>query len=293
MHRIAFARNEATLNGARLWPAFANAPFGMLLVEPGRETLFCYPGQASGFVPAGRDDTTGCELQSRGSTFPADLLAALDVEGVPTIVMGTPAATGRPPAAWVRTIFHEHFHQFQQSFPDYFTRAAKLDLANGSRTGMWMLNYPFPYADASVDEYFAVAAKQLSLALAADSRSIRARYAEYAKARRTLAATVSKKDWRYLEFQFWQEGTARWVEIALGLLSADAEIRAAAQSLKDSTVSQIGSLDLKQKGREVAYPYGAGEVMLLERCNPNWKQEYPRYLALGPLFDKADGANCR
>ena len=41
-----------------------------------------------------------------------------------------------------------------------------------------------------------------------------------------------------------------------------------------------------------SYPYGAGEAMLLEACGPAWRREYPKQLALGPLFEAAS-RHCR
>ena len=40
---------------------------------------------------------------------------------------------------------HEHFHQLQWAQPEYLKAIADLGLSKGDTTGMWMLNYPFPY----------------------------------------------------------------------------------------------------------------------------------------------------
>ena len=50
------------------------------------------------------------------------------------------------------TVLHEHFHQLQQSQPGYFQGVEALGLSGGDQTGMWMLNYPFPYKTPAVAE---------------------------------------------------------------------------------------------------------------------------------------------
>ena len=55
---------------------------------------------------------------------------------------------------WVVTMLHEHFHQLQDSQPNVFQDVMALDLAGGDQTGMWMLNYPFPYKDEKINVEF-------------------------------------------------------------------------------------------------------------------------------------------
>ena len=45
---------------------------------------------------------------------------------------------------------HEHFHQLQWAQPEYLKAIDDLGLSKGDATGMWMLNYPFPYDNPEV-----------------------------------------------------------------------------------------------------------------------------------------------
>ena len=45
---------------------------------------------------------------------------------------------------------HEHFHQLQWAQPEYLKAIDDLGLSKGDATGMWMLNYPFPYDDPEI-----------------------------------------------------------------------------------------------------------------------------------------------
>ena len=56
---------------------------------------------------------------------------------------------------------HEHFHQLQYAQPGYYQAVAALGLSHGDQTGMWILNYPFPYTSASVTKSFAALRDQL------------------------------------------------------------------------------------------------------------------------------------
>jgi hypothetical protein len=293
--RIAQIRAYARGKGERLWPGFGAAPFGLLLIEADVETLLCQPGTPAGFAPSGRDKATGCPRQTRArSGLPPGLLAAMPLFGPPsTIVMGTPAATGRSEADWLRTILHEHFHQWQSAFPGYYDRVGALDLSGGDQSGMWMLNFAFPYGDAGAGEAFALSSRALTDALAArgTARFLPA-FDRYLAARRAFSHGVGERNWRYLELQLWQEGVARWTEIELGRAYPDAAVRASARDLEAATLNQLRAPDLKGQGREIAYPLGAGEAMLLQACGPAWRKAYPRVLAVGPLLEAAR-ANCR
>jgi len=94
------------------------------------------------------------------ATFPG-------VNGVNTIVIGHAELTAdKTSTRWVLTVLHEHFHQLVYSQPGYYADVEKLGLAHGDKTGMWMLNYPFPYDSARVQEKFTAMTHALLDALA-------------------------------------------------------------------------------------------------------------------------------
>ena len=290
---LAAIRREARSSGEAIWPGYGSAPFGFLLIDGNTETLLCQ-APSPGFTPAGRDEATGCERHVRPrSGLPEGLLAAMPVFGPPsTIVMGTPQATGLAPARWRLTILHEHFHQWQSSLPAYYERVAALDLAGGDETGMWMLNYPFPYDRPDLVSAYAAAAGALHEAIAArGTPRFLDRLGHYLERRRAFASAAGERHWRYMEFQLWQEGVARWTEIAIGRASADPALRAEAAAREGELIVELRRPDLAASGRTVAYPLGAGEAMLLEACGPAWRARYPQLLALGPLIEEA-GRSC-
>lgn len=287
---LAKTRSFAAGQGEALWPGYGTTPFGFLLVTKEAETLLCQPTAPSGFTSLPIEPATGCKRWSRpASGLPSALLAAMPVFGPPsTIVMGTPLETGRSQAEWTRTILHEHFHQYQSGLPNYYNRALALGLAPPGDTGMWMLKYPFPYADPAVGTAYAEAS--IALADALDARGkpgFLPAFDRYLSARQRFAQSVSAKDWSYIEFQLWQEGVARWTELTLGAEFPDPTVRAAADDLLHVTLAKLRNPDLKAQGRELAYPYGAGEAMLMSSCGPAWRHLYPTVLATKPLLNLA------
>jgi hypothetical protein len=281
----------AKAEGDRLWPGYGEAPFEFLLISGDRETLLCRAHVPDGFAADGTDQATGCKRFTRArSGLPDNLLAALPLFGPPsTIVMGTPESTGRAPADWTRTILHEHFHQWQDSLPDIFSRMLALDLTNGDKTGMWMLNYPFPYDDPKTLEAFAPAARALSEAVVArGTPGFGKALSRYVASRKALATVVGERNWRYAELELWKEGVARWTEIQLGKSYPDAAVRDSAAALEKKSIDWLATHDIAKAGREFVYPYGTAEAMLLEACGPEWRSEYPKLLSLGPLLDEAE-----
>jgi hypothetical protein len=281
------ARAAAELYGNHVWAGFSDAPFGILLVEEDRERLFCHQGLPDSFELTGVDPILSCPSSTRPASFPPNMLASFPaVDGVATIVIGTPEATGKSPDAWVLTILHEHFHQMQFAWPDYYPGTSDLGLSGGDETGMWMLNYPFPYDRGETVSAFRVMANRLIKAR--DARNTDAFYDAlegYWQAREAARRTVSEDDWRYIELQFWQEGVARWTEGAIAAFSDDlADAAGEANALINR---ELSTLDLSNQNRSAVYPIGAGEASLLEAGGSDWRTNYwSEPFSLGPQLRK-------
>lgn len=291
---LAQVREFAGGEGDEVWPGYGSAPFGFLLVGEKNEILICRDQVPEGFAPAGTDAATGCKRHSRTrSGMPNTLLAAMPLFGPPSvIVMGTPKTTNRTEANWVRTILHEHFHQWQYALPTYFDRINALDLHGGDQTGMWILNYPFPYEDPAVVAAYSAASNKLADALAARATPhFPAALGAYLDARSAFAAAAGERNWRYFELQLWQEGVARWTEIRLGKWYPRQDVRDSTAKLEAATLEALRKPDLPGTKRESVYPYGAGEAMLLQACGEGWRSTYRTELALGPLLQAAQ-AEC-
>jgi hypothetical protein len=292
--RLAEAFRLAAAVGDRVWASWSEAPFAVLLVTPEREFLVRHPRPSAEFTRVGYDSLLGGELFVRPRVLSPTLLATFPaVGGVSTIVIGPAALTGKSSTAWVLTVLHEHFHQLQTSRPDYYAGVEALGLARGDQTGMWMLNYPFPYDTAVVRARFADFATQLQGAitpqpssLPSPERAVQVR--AVAAARERLRAVLPADDDRYLAFQMWQEGIARYTELQVARVAATGytptqafralpdfrEFGAMADSLERELQAELRGVDLARMRRVAFYPAGAATALLLDAAVPAWRSRY-------------------
>ena len=286
--RLAEAFRLADELGDSVWTGWNHAPFGILLVTPDREFLIRHPLPVQGFDLVGYDSLLGARIFARPRTMPTGLLAtypALDT--VPVIVVGQAELTGRRSTSWVLTILHEHFHQWQMSSPRYSERVTALGLARGDTTGMWMLNYAFPYRSAAVRTRFDKFSRDLVTATAEVTHERWSHADGSLQSQRRLRAALNAADYRYMAFQMWQEGIARYTELQVARLAARRfQASDAFRTLNgfttfgqeaDSLTSEVaaaGTLNLPQVQRVAFYPTGAAYALLLDRMRPEWKVGY-------------------
>ncbi len=302
--RIAEAFRISEVLGDTLWPQWNKSPFALLLVTPEHEFLFRHPRPTTDFISIGYDSLLKCDVFYRPRIFETSLLATFPaVNGISTIVIGQPENTdAKRSTRWVLTMLHEHFHQYQSSSPDYFLGVQALGLSGGDESGMWMINYAFPYDSTSVDRQFMFMARKLYEAvLSRGQPEFVVRFKHYQDLRKEFRAMLSENDYRYFLFQLWQEGVARYTELRMAELIAreysptDAfrslidyqSFRREFMQLRANTVLNLRSLSLKGNRRTAFYPFGAGEALLLDQVRPRWREEYlTNKFSLDRLFDQ-------
>jgi hypothetical protein len=303
--RIAEAFRLADALGNRVWPGWDQAPFAVLLVSSGHEFLIRHPNPSSDFTPLGEDGVLKQKVWVRKRQFSPTFLATFPaVGGVPTVVIGRAEDTAsKTSTRWVITLLHEHFHQLQYSRPGYYARVDALGLARGDQSGMWMLNYPFPYAAPAVRDQFAALGTALAMALSAEREAdFAAKLEAYLAAKQKFRSSLKGDDYKYLAFQLWQEGTARYTELKLAeLAAAGYEPTDAFKALKDykpfggvaralraDIDKEIASERLDRDRRTVVYNFGAAECLALDRANPAWRRRYfEEMFSLDGLFRPA------
>lgn len=273
LKNIALSTQIVQRVGDDLWPKWSQTQFAIDLIT------------ANG--PAG----IGMAGPSPAPSFPPELEATFPLQnGVPTIVIGEPQFTAsKTPVRWSVTLLHEHFHQWQYTWPEYFPATVALGLSKGSNDGMWMLNYPFPYANAKISAAYRTMADDLASAVDAlgTTRSATATRA-FLGARERFKSLLPADDYKYFAFQCWQEGTARYTEIAVARLAAKAHAEdpsfltdSQAAALSDDAKStlrgvlkRLRTVPLETGKRANFYAIGAGEAMLLDGVSPGWHAKY-------------------
>jgi hypothetical protein len=103
-----------------------------------------------------------------------------------------------------------------------------------------------------------------------------------------LRRVLSPDDARYLEFQLWQEGVARYLEIAVAEAAGRADEPSeafrrlpdyesysdVAKRLRRRLESELTDLSLGKERRVAFYSIGAGLAMRLDRSDEAWKSRY-------------------
>ncbi len=299
---IAQAHDLTARYGDRVWPGYKRTPFPIILVGQTNEYLYCPAGPAPTFKPYKKKSASSCAIKVRPRRFSAAMRATFPaVDGLATVVVGPPSGVDKNPAAWTATLLHEHFHQYQMGWPGYYSAVADLKLDGGKGDGRWMLDYPFSYDDAQTASAFAATARLLlgALEIEGDSnnKDFHAALTAYTQARRTLFSSLSATDARYAAFQMWQEGTARYSEIAIA--ESVTGPRAAiftplAINLRGRVYDNLRAFDLAKNKRVSFYDLGAGEALLLDRVCANWRAHYFDYaFDLGPLLALKRHPFCR
>lgn len=290
--RLAEAFRLGDQLGDRIWPGWSKAPFAVLLVTPEYEFLIRHPQPSADFTSIGYDEKLKSDVLFRKRTMPTSFLATFPaVRGniTSTIIVGQAENTWvKTSTPWVITLLHEHFHQLQDSQPNFYADVNALNLSHGDQTGMWMLNYAFPYDRPEVQQQFARMSELLADALKFPKSERANRVRDFRAAKAEFRQVVSADDYKYLTFQFWKEGIARYTEYRIAQLAA-ARFRPSKEfrSLPDyrpwadiarttyaGIFRQLRTQKLGEAKREVVYSFGAAEGLLLDQLKPNWRRRY-------------------
>jgi hypothetical protein len=105
--------------------------------------------------------------------------------------------------------------------------------------------------------------------------------------RKKFFSQLSSDDKKYLSFQLWQEGIARYTQIKAAEAAAQYQPTREFVALSDfepfstyaakaraETLDELTRADLGQWKRTAFYSFGAAEGLLLDRLKPQWKDEY-------------------
>lgn len=270
--------------GEEIWPGWGVAPWEVLLVGEEHEYLVNSPRRPEGFELLGRDDQLGGKVLFRPRTVSTGLRATYPMlGGPPLVVIGRPAATGLDPTSWVVIALHEHFHQLQMSDSSYYADVAALDLAGGDETGNWMLDFPFPYEDPDVGKRFELLCATIRAVLLGDMP-----LGAVSGAMGSLAAALPDASARYVGFQLWQEGVARYVQYRAARLAGErfspsAELAAlpgyrpfaeVADELHLQILAELAEPRLAERRRVAFYAAGAGLALLVDEHVPGWRGRY-------------------
>ncbi|MFM9910003.1 MAG: hypothetical protein ACKVOW_11720 [Chitinophagaceae bacterium] len=275
--------------GNKIWPGISKIPFSIVLVTDSIEYLVYHPYPSTDFVLIGKDPILKEDVYQRKRIYNTGLLATFPaVSGVNCIVVGTIANTGRSVTDWMITLLHEHFHQYVYSQENYQAGVEKLNLSGGDQTGMWMLNYPFPYDSIPViDLYEKYSGALLKAVQAIGKKEFKKRVSTFMKEKKNFQRILSPKDYRYFSFQVWQEGLANYTEYkflqSLNLYNVSNEVKnipgyiPVKEYVEQYYLSQLKNLKelkLREQQRVCIYAVGFAEGIILDALQPKWRKKY-------------------
>ena len=288
--RILEAVTIADVYGESLWKGVHKIPFSMILITEDLEYLLYHDNPTEDFKLLNYDSVLNTNIYYRQRQFDKRLLATFPaINNTNCIVVGTPENTNKSSSEWIITLLHEHFHQYTYAAKNYNEAVNNLDLSNGDRTGMWMLNYKFPYQNPKVIETYTayVAALKAALLQEAQKETFKTALEHYRNKRADFKASLAPSDYRYFSFQLWQEGIARYTEYKFLELLKDYKPSKAVRELEDfipfselykthktKALNQLTKLSLSKDKRVCFYAVGMIEGLLLDLQNPNWHSQY-------------------
>jgi Zn ribbon nucleic-acid-binding protein len=236
------------------------------------------------------DSLLNSNIYTRPRVFSNNLLATLPaVNGISTIVIGTPENTRRTSQNWVVTLIHEHFHQLQYTNENYFTNVDALNLAGDDKSGMWMLNYDFPYENEIISNQYKSLVQSAKVALMnfyfQESDSL---IKKYFSEREKFKSLLKEDDYKYFSFQIWQEGIARYTEVkivecikngynfseAFNTLDDIVPEDSFFVSIYQELLRRADNQNLSTDKRNCFYTLGALEGLLADAINQDWKDQY-------------------
>ena len=289
--RIREAVHISELYGEQIWKGFDEVPFSIIFITDTIEFLLFHPNPTEDFTLLGYDSLLSSKVYFRPRQYPLHFLATFPaVNGLSCIVAGTPENTETTSIQWIMTMLHEHFHQYQACQPGYYESVDQLDLSGGDKSGMWMLNYVFPYGDTLVGQQYDRLTELLHRAIVASNDSFDLHLQHYLRRKQNFKSLLNNKDYKYFAFQVWQEGLARFTEYkflkALSTYQPSKEclqlddyvsFQDYGQELYEQQLNLLTSQTLDQAERICFYAFGFGEGLVLDRHNHNWYDHYIAY----------------
>lgn len=270
--------------GGDFWAGWNNYEQGILFVESKYEFLFGHNKVPSGFKKGCYIEGIG-RLWFRDQFFDKRMEASFPVfSQYPSIVIGSVENTSsKSSTEWLSIMIHERFHQIQYSQLDYYDRVKEIT-PQGAEGGSWMLNYKFPYSNKKVGFFFREMGRLL---LDSIDKKNKSQFYKYQAVKKSMLKHLSKDDYNYMNFQMWQEGISRYIELqslsVLARQSFSSEFLALNDYERPIDIYErklaLNRKRLKEKSlselkRGAFYVLGLFEGIALDIFKPSWKKSY-------------------
>jgi len=225
--------------------------------------------------------------------------AAMDIQGIQTVVQSSPKITGMSREVWIITAIHEMFHVYQNS-ETYQKKIESLNIAYGD-DAMWMLDYPFPYDDTLLNTIAHVQGYLAYNIINSDNfdenmydcfmlKDVIASYRDHLNGK-----YGSNDNYKYATLQQATEGVAKYTEIKMAEIAA-VDYKPLSTTLdfvglwNENYINQVNVIRHCGKGtsgRLTFYYLGLGKCMVLDKIYPQWKDMYFKTYWLDEIFTES------
>ncbi|MEM1339131.1 MAG: hypothetical protein AAF717_02950 [Bacteroidota bacterium] len=217
--------------------------------------------------------------------------ASYPINGIATVIMSSPGED-EIKIEWVLKACHEMFHVFQENKLTKKLRETH-EFDTGQYSGTNEISFPYPYAEDKILAIQKLESEKIFRLLKSDSLEIgnvkiqQRRFTDIIRITRELL-----KEQQFAQFKShmeWKEGVARYVEQKLALKATENYSPSEGfityypkENYKmisprysyASTVAPIRFVGEGVIGKIMFYYLGMGKAYLLDRIQPDWKQEY-------------------
>ncbi|TVQ19556.1 MAG: hypothetical protein EA361_00670 [Bacteroidetes bacterium] len=272
--------------GDSIWENISSTPLRILMITDSLEYLFNHNNPDDSFEWFKYDSLLNSNIYVRKRRFPPFLRATFPaVNGIDCIVVGDPKNTQMSDEDWIVMLLHEHFHLYQGIHPNYNENIAVLAQKISGDSDNWMLDYDFPYNDATLNKLFKEYSNSLlETFISLNKNDLKEKMERYVINQAEIRNHLTSHDYSYFQFQVWQEGIATYTEYKyLNALNNNSkyfhEKYALDFTLKNEDLitayaSGLLNSNLQKNTRNLFYAIGLLKGIIMDAANPEWKTDY-------------------
>jgi hypothetical protein len=278
--------------GDKVWEGWSEIKMPFIYKKEHYEYWIDFPVTAND-VGQFVEKINGLDVYGQAISGQNGFAASMDVNNVQAVVLSSPKITGMTKEEWIIAAIHEMFHVYQGAEIDR-KKINDLEIGYG-KDASWMLNYPFPYGDTSLNTISHMQGYLSFNIYRSDSfrdnmydcfllKDVLTLYKNY-----IIGRYGNENDYKYSVFQQSIEGVAKYTEIKMAEIAGTDYVPLNQDiHFTDVYTNQINVVRHCGKGtggRLTFYYLGLGMCLVLDKIAPDWKNSYFSAAWLDEIFN--------